>query len=167
MSSPTSPGKEIRETDDENTPINGMRERRRDPNQVSRKDYSHANGGCLMSELDHHETHSPRSSSAATRHHRRKEIRRRLKHKHDHAAPKVLWTKFMHSDTKNRTSLTLRYVSSANEQQIWLQYWESSLARRCSSSSLSPGRKWPILELEILQTAAPQPRGSSKSLLQR
>ena len=53
MSSSGSPEKEIQETHDGYAPANGMRERRRDPNQVARKDHNNGLGGAPASELDH------------------------------------------------------------------------------------------------------------------
>jgi len=94
MSSPTATylEKQINEYGD----TNGLRDR---GNQISRRDYNNPIGG-PPSEADG----SSRSSPKAKVHHRR-EIWRRLKHKHNHAAPKVTWTKFMHSETKNRMFL--------------------------------------------------------------
>lgn len=93
MSSSTAltPEKEVREHEHNET--NGMRYR---GDQTSRKDYNNPIGGPAS------ENGAPNSTASITPH-KRREIRRRLKQKHNHVAPMVRWTKFMHSDTKNRT----------------------------------------------------------------
>ncbi|TVY83317.1 Aquaporin-1 [Lachnellula suecica] len=92
----TTPEKDIREINDQAT-INGMRQRQNAAgNQVSRRDYNNPIGRAA-SEVE--DTSTLRSTASST--HRRRQVRRRLKQKHNHVAPMVRWTKFMHSDTKN------------------------------------------------------------------
>jgi len=93
MSSSTgvSPEKEIREH--EHSPANGMRHR---GDATSRMDYNNPIGGPVSE-------NGAANSGASITPHKRREIRRRLRQKHNHVAPMVRWTKFMHSDTKNRT----------------------------------------------------------------
>lgn len=89
MSSSTavSPEEELHE----HAETNGLRER---GNHISRRDYNNAIGG-PASDADG-------TNTVASKKNRRREIRRRLRERHNHVAPKVRWTKFMHSETKNR-----------------------------------------------------------------
>lgn len=95
------PDKEAIEIEDNgHSESKGLRERRKiGRNDISRRDFNNTIGG---SGYDQNDTNTVASGQNSNTAHRRKEIRRRLKHKHNHVAPKVRWTKFMHSETKNR-----------------------------------------------------------------
>lgn len=89
-----------------------------------------------LSELEHDEANTGEFPQDAS--HRRAHIRRRLTHKFHHPAPLVEWTKFMHSETKNREpSLCVRKMHWTDCQQIWWQFWANLLELLCFSSSLS------------------------------
>ena len=77
---------------------NDMRQRRNDPNQVSRRDYNNPIGG---RQVENDDTDTATSHNKGHEYHRRKEIRHRVERKHQRIAP-IWWTKFMHSETKNR-----------------------------------------------------------------
>jgi len=96
--------KEVIEIEDNgHSESNGLRERRKiDRNDISRRDFNNTIGGSGYDQNDTNDTNTVASGQNSNTAHRRKEIRRRLKHKHNHVAPKVRWTKFMHSETKNR-----------------------------------------------------------------
>ncbi|KAG0647455.1 Aquaporin-1 [Hyphodiscus hymeniophilus] len=103
MVSPTLPGDEVKVCHTENAAgADGPRVGERwplDRNQVSLKDYNDPVGG-RSSSHDHVDSQTV-NSVASTAWPNRREPRRQLRKKRDHATPKVRWAKFMSSDTKN------------------------------------------------------------------
>lgn len=86
-------------------PIQISEQRSRDT-RSPRSQTSHLNHRHSRRESRYDEPKRDVSSRGDIDPHLRSRIRHRVKQKHLHAAPLVRWTKFMHSDTKNRKCLS-------------------------------------------------------------
>lgn len=69
---------------------------------ISNQNRTSQGGGYGDSSRDSRYDDTNTAVSSQDIHHQRKQIRKRVKQKRKHAAPMIRWTKFMHSNTKNR-----------------------------------------------------------------
>lgn len=141
----------------------GMRQRNQTARpQARRRTYNNAIGGHYSTSDDNSDAGSEDTTDSARR---RRQIRRRLarKQKEEVIPLRLPWTKWMHSDAKNRQSLVSPFsiITILMSLQILSPSLASSLAPHSFSSLLSPARRLPISGLE---TAHPPLEPSEDSI---